>query len=51
MEIFHFSFNVGMALLIGVAIGLERQIQQHVAGLRTNARCASGPRYSYRCRS
>jgi putative Mg2+ transporter-C (MgtC) family protein len=37
MEILHFVFNVGVALLMGVAIGLERQIQQHVAGLRTNA--------------
>src|ERR1700683_4451992 len=37
MEILHFVFNVGVALLMGIAIGLERQIQQHVAGLRTNA--------------
>jgi putative Mg2+ transporter-C (MgtC) family protein len=37
MEILHFIFNVGVALLMGVTIGLERQIQQHVAGLRTNA--------------
>ena len=37
MEIVHFILNVGVALLMGVAIGLERQIQQHVAGLRTNA--------------
>ena len=37
MELLHFVFNVGTALLMGVAIGLERQIQQHVAGLRTNA--------------
>src|SRR5271170_3362123 len=37
MEILHFVFNVACALLMGVAIGLERQIQQHVAGLRTNA--------------
>jgi putative Mg2+ transporter-C (MgtC) family protein len=37
MEISHFIFDVGVALFLGVAIGLERQIQQHVAGLRTNA--------------
>jgi putative Mg2+ transporter-C (MgtC) family protein len=37
MEILQFIFNVGVALLMGVAIGMERQIQQHVAGLRTNA--------------
>jgi putative Mg2+ transporter-C (MgtC) family protein len=37
MEIVRFIFNIGVALLMGVAIGLERQIQQHVAGLRTNA--------------
>jgi putative Mg2+ transporter-C (MgtC) family protein len=37
MEIVYFMFNVAVALLMGVAIGLERQIQQHVAGLRTNA--------------
>src|SRR5271155_990136 len=37
MEILHFVFNVGVALLMGVAIGLERQFRQHPAGLRTNA--------------
>jgi putative Mg2+ transporter-C (MgtC) family protein len=37
MEIGHFVLDVGVALLMGVAIGLERQIHQHVAGLRTNA--------------
>jgi putative Mg2+ transporter-C (MgtC) family protein len=37
MEIVQFILNVGVALLMGVAIGMERQIQQHVAGLRTNA--------------
>ena len=44
MEILHFIFNVGMAALMGVAIGLERQIQQHVAGLRTNALVCVGAR-------
>jgi putative Mg2+ transporter-C (MgtC) family protein len=37
MEIPHFLFDIGVALVMGVAIGLERQIHQHVAGLRTNA--------------
>src|SRR5271163_882133 len=37
MDILHFIFNVGVALLMGIAIGLERQIRQHTAGLRTNA--------------
>jgi putative Mg2+ transporter-C (MgtC) family protein len=32
-----FSLNIGAALLLGLAIGLERQIHQHPAGLRTNA--------------
>jgi putative Mg2+ transporter-C (MgtC) family protein len=37
MEILHFVLNVGAALLMGVAIGLERQFRAHPAGLRTNA--------------
>jgi putative Mg2+ transporter-C (MgtC) family protein len=37
MEIVRFIFDIGVAMLMGVAIGLERQIHQHVAGLRTNA--------------
>lgn len=32
-----FVFNVLVALVMGVAIGLERQFRQHPAGLRTNA--------------
>lgn len=32
-----FTLNVGVALLMGLAIGLERQLHQHPAGLRTNA--------------
>jgi putative Mg2+ transporter-C (MgtC) family protein len=32
-----FALNVGVAALLGVAIGLERQFRQHPAGLRTNA--------------
>ncbi|HVS35362.1 MAG TPA: MgtC/SapB family protein [Gemmataceae bacterium] len=32
-----FLENTGAALVLGVAIGLERQFRQHPAGLRTNA--------------
>lgn len=37
MLITSFIVNVGVALAMGVAIGVERQINQHPAGLRTNA--------------
>jgi putative Mg2+ transporter-C (MgtC) family protein len=37
MSFGHFALNLGAALLMGVAIGLERQFRQHTAGLRTNA--------------
>jgi putative Mg2+ transporter-C (MgtC) family protein len=37
MELLHFILNISDALLMGVAIGLERQFRQHPAGLRTNA--------------
>jgi putative Mg2+ transporter-C (MgtC) family protein len=37
MELFRFIFNVAVALVMGVVIGLERQFRQHPAGLRTNA--------------
>jgi putative Mg2+ transporter-C (MgtC) family protein len=37
MNLLTFLENVGAALLMGVAIGLERQIRQHPAGLRTTA--------------
>ena len=36
MLIISFLVNVGVALMMGVAIGVERQIHQHPAGLRTN---------------
>ncbi len=32
-----FLLNVGVALVLGIAIGIERQFRQHPAGLRTNA--------------
>jgi putative Mg2+ transporter-C (MgtC) family protein len=37
-----FTLNVGVALLLGLAIGLERQLHQHPAGLRTNALVCAG---------
>jgi putative Mg2+ transporter-C (MgtC) family protein len=37
MQIAAFAWNIGAALLMGVAIGMERQFRQHTAGLRTNA--------------
>lgn len=42
MELLAFTLNIGAALLMGVAIGLERQYRQHAAGLRTNALVAVG---------
>jgi putative Mg2+ transporter-C (MgtC) family protein len=36
MEVATFAMNMGAALLMGMAIGLERQFRQHTAGLRTN---------------
>ncbi len=37
MDILPFTLNTAAAMLMGVAIGLERQYRQHPAGLRTNA--------------
>jgi putative Mg2+ transporter-C (MgtC) family protein len=37
VEELRFAFNVGAALLMGMAIGIERQYRQHPAGLRTNS--------------
>jgi putative Mg2+ transporter-C (MgtC) family protein len=34
--------NVGVALVLGLAIGLERQFRHHPAGLRTNALVCTG---------
>ena len=36
MDFLNFAMNMGAALLMGMAIGLERQYRQHTAGLRTN---------------
>jgi putative Mg2+ transporter-C (MgtC) family protein len=37
MGALEFTLHIAIALLLGVAIGLERQFRQHPAGLRTNA--------------
>ena len=37
LDIPTFVFYIGSALLMGIAIGLERQYRQHPAGLRTGA--------------
>jgi putative Mg2+ transporter-C (MgtC) family protein len=42
MDIWHFAFRIGVALLLGGLIGVERQFRQHPAGLRTNALVAVG---------
>ncbi|HHV84532.1 MAG TPA: MgtC/SapB family protein [Petrimonas sp.] len=39
---FSFILNIGLALILGICIGLERQLRQRVAGLRTNALVALG---------
>ena len=42
MEELRFALRIGVALLLGGLIGLERQFRQHPAGLRTNALVAVG---------
>jgi putative Mg2+ transporter-C (MgtC) family protein len=42
LELLEFAGNVGLALVLGTLIGLERQFTQHAAGLRTNALVAVG---------
>lgn len=42
MTFWAFALNTGVALTLGVAIGVERQWRQHPAGLRTNALVALG---------
>lgn len=42
MDIWTFLWNTGAALALGVAIGAERQMRQHTAGLRTNALVSLG---------
>jgi putative Mg2+ transporter-C (MgtC) family protein len=42
MDALTFTGNIAVALILGVAIGLERQYRQHPAGLRTNALVCMG---------
>jgi putative Mg2+ transporter-C (MgtC) family protein len=42
MDTWSFTFNMTVALLLGMVIGLERQWRQHPAGLRTNTLVALG---------
>jgi putative Mg2+ transporter-C (MgtC) family protein len=42
MNLLNFSIRIGVALLFGATIGLERQWRQRGAGLRTNALVATG---------
>src|SRR6516162_2756824 len=42
MEELRFALRIGVALLLGGLIGLERQFRQHPAGLRTNALVSVG---------
>jgi putative Mg2+ transporter-C (MgtC) family protein len=37
MELQTFAIDVGVAFLLGLAMGLEREVRHHEAGLRTNA--------------
>jgi putative Mg2+ transporter-C (MgtC) family protein len=37
-----FCVRVGVALLLGSVIGLERQLRRHPAGLKTNALVSTG---------
>ena len=42
MALLEFTGNVGLALVFGTLIGVERQVRQHPAGLRTNALVSVG---------
>lgn len=42
MSLLEFAGNVGLALIFGTIIGIERQVRQHPAGLRTNALVSVG---------
>lgn len=42
MGLLDFAGNVGLALIFGTLIGIERQVRQHAAGLRTNALVSVG---------
>jgi putative Mg2+ transporter-C (MgtC) family protein len=42
VDLLNFALNIGVALVLGLVIGLERQYRQHPAGLRTNALVCTG---------
>src|SRR5437899_1843666 len=42
MELSQFVLDIGVAVALGMAIGLERQLGQHPAGLRTNTLVSLG---------
>lgn len=42
LDLLTFSWHIVAALAMGLAIGLERQLQHHPAGLRTNALVCTG---------
>jgi putative Mg2+ transporter-C (MgtC) family protein len=42
LGLLNFAGNVGLALLFGTLIGVERQVRKHPAGLRTNALVSVG---------
>jgi putative Mg2+ transporter-C (MgtC) family protein len=42
MRVIDFTLRLGAALLMGAAVGLERQWRQRMAGTRTNALVAAG---------
>jgi putative Mg2+ transporter-C (MgtC) family protein len=42
VTLFDFSLNIGTAFLLGLTLGLERELRNHEAGLRTNTLVAVG---------
>src|ERR1700730_2836853 len=49
MPILEFLIRLGAALLMGAAVGLERQWRQRMAGTRTNALVAAGAAAFFMC--
>lgn len=44
-----FTLRILAAVVLGAAIGVERQWRQRLAGLRTNALVSTGRRRLWRC--
>ena len=42
MQLFEFAIHITIAVILGAAIGVERQWRQRQAGLRTNALVSAG---------